>query len=113
VDYKTYYTTGDPVAAVKAAVDKPIMQMMYGQMFKLYLMDRFMAYMGIDGWNTHFDMKRIAPSPMRNEGNLMVNHGISKTGRTCAECHTPTGILDFKALGYSAQRVEELTAMQF
>jgi hypothetical protein len=113
VDYYTYYTTGDPVKAVQVATDRPIMKMMYGAMFKYYLMDRFMAYMGIDGWNTHFDIKRIAPSPMRNEGNLMVNHGISKVGRTCAECHTANGILDFKALGYSPQRAAELASLQF
>jgi hypothetical protein len=60
VDYPTHYSTGDPVAAVKAAVDKPIMRMMYGAMFKYNLRDRFMAYMGINGWNTDFDLKRIA-----------------------------------------------------
>jgi hypothetical protein len=113
VDYYTYYTTGDPVASVKAATDRPIMKMMYGAMFKYYLMDRFMAYMGIDGWNTDFDMKRIAPSAMRNEGNLMVNHGISSTGRTCVECHSPTGILDFNALGYAPERAAELASLQF
>jgi hypothetical protein len=113
VDYYTYYTTGDPVKAVQAAADRPIMKMMYGAMFKYYLMDRFMAYMGIDGWNTHFDIKRIAATPMRNEGNLMVNHGISKVGRTCVECHSVNGLLDFKALGYSPQRAAELASLQF
>lgn len=113
VDYTTYYTTGDAVKAVQVAVNRPIMKMMYGSMFKFYLMDRFMAYMGINGWNTHFDMKRIAPSPMRNEGNLMVNHGITRQGRTCAECHSPNGLLDFKALGYNPERVAELTSMSF
>ncbi|RJP79566.1 MAG: nitrite reductase [Candidatus Zixiibacteriota bacterium] len=114
VDYHTYYTTGDPVKAVEAAVNRPIMKMMYGPMFKYYLMDRFMAYMGIDGWNMDLNMERIAPSPMRNEGNLMVNHGIQKEGRACAECHTAEGgILDFRALGYSDERAAELTGMEF
>ena len=108
VDYETYYTTGNPVAAVKTAVERPIIQKMYGPMFKYYLMDRFMAYMGIDGWNTNFDMERIAPSPMRNEGNLMINHGIQNSGRTCSECHSSEGILDFKALGYSDERARDL-----
>ncbi len=108
VDYKTYYTTGDPVAAVQAAVEKPIIRKMYGFLFKVYLMDRFMQYMGISEWNTHFSMDRIAPSPMRNEGNLMINHGIQKQGRVCSDCHDPNGILNFEALGYNAQRAAEL-----
>lgn len=108
VDYHTYYTTGDAEKAVRVAMDRKIMKMMYGAMFKYYMMNRFMAYMRVDGWNTNFSMDRIAPYPMRNEGMLMINHAIQKTGRTCNECHTANGLLDFKALGYTPDEIESL-----
>jgi hypothetical protein len=108
IDYEVYYTTGDPVAAVRTAVESPIMQKMYGPLFKLYLMDRFMRYMAIDGWNTDFSMDRIAPVSMRNEGELMVNHAVQRAGRSCDDCHSNTGILDFIALGYAPERAEQL-----
>jgi hypothetical protein len=110
VDYAVYYQTGDAVAAVQTAVDSPIMQKMYGSLFKLYLMDRFMAYMRVDGWDTDFDIDRIAPVAMRNEGELMVNHAIQAQGRICGDCHSPDGILDFEALGYSPERAAKLRA---
>jgi hypothetical protein len=110
VDYAVYYQTGDAVAAVQTAVDSPIMQKMYGRLFKLYLMDRFMAYMRVEGWDTDFDIDRIAPVAMRNEGELMVNHAIQAQGRICGDCHSPDGILDFEALGYSPERAAKLRA---
>jgi len=113
IDYEVYYTTGDAVAAVERAVQSPIMQKMYGTLFKLYLMDRFMTYMRVDGWNTNFSMERIAPVAMRNEGELMVNHAIRADGRTCNECHAESGILDFEALGYSPERAALLRGMGF
>jgi hypothetical protein len=90
-----------------------MMKKMYGSLFKMYLMDRFMTYMRVDGWNTEFDMERIAPVAMRNEGELMVNHAIQAQGRTCKDCHSPGGILDFDALGYSPKRSASLRAMKF
>ncbi len=108
VDYHTYYTTGDARDAVRVASEKKIMRMMYGAMFKFYMMDRFMAYMGVDGWDTDFSLDRIAPRPMRNEGMLMINHAIQKEGRTCNECHTQNGLLDFAALGYTPEEIELL-----
>jgi len=108
IDYNVYYGTGDAVAAVKTALERPIMRMMYQPMFKYYLMDRFMAYMAVPGWDMNFDINAIAPREMRNEGNLMINHAIQKTGRSCAECHSPEGILDFDFLGYPPERAAEL-----
>ncbi|NCF63280.1 MAG: nitrite reductase [Gammaproteobacteria bacterium] len=108
IDYQVYYQTGDAVAAVETAVNSPMMKKMYGRLFKMYLMDRFMAYMRVDGWNMKFDMGRIAPVAMRNEGELMVNHAIQAQGRTCDDCHSPDGILDFDALGYSPKRSASL-----
>jgi hypothetical protein len=112
-DYVTYYTTGDPVAAVAKAANSPIMKKMYGPMFKWYMMDKFMEYMRVDGWDTHFDIERIAPTPMRNEATLMINHAIQKQGRACGECHAPKGILDFDALGYSPERAAQLRQPRF
>lgn len=111
IDYQVYYQTGDAVAAVETAVNSPIMKKMYGSLFKIYLMDRFMAYMRVDGWDTGFDIKRIAPVAMRNEGELMVNHAIQAEGRTCKDCHSPNGILDFEALGYSPKRAAMLRSL--
>ena len=111
VDYRVYYQTGDAVAAVDAALNSPIMQKMYGNMFKYYLMDRFMDYMRVDGWDTRFDIEQIAAAPMRNEGELMVNHAIQAKGRICGDCHAPDGILDFDLLGYSPERAEKLRAI--
>ena len=111
IDYQVYYQTGDAVAAVQTAVNSPIMKKMYGGLFKIYLMDRFMAYMRVDGWDTGFDIERIAPVAMRNEGELMVNHAIQAKGRTCNDCHSPGGILDFDELGYSPERAARLRTM--
>jgi hypothetical protein len=109
IDYVTYYTAGDARKAVEVAVNRPMMKMMYGAMFKYYLMDRFMEYMAVDGWNTNFSMDRIAPRAMRNEGQLMINHSVQKMGRTCNDCHVAQGgLLDFTALGYTPEEVQSL-----
>jgi hypothetical protein len=38
----------------------------------------------------------------------MINHAIQKTGRTCNECHTKNGLLDYKVLGYTPEEIESL-----
>ncbi|MDZ7639590.1 MAG: hypothetical protein U5J83_15250 [Bryobacterales bacterium] len=53
-------------------------------------------------------MKNVEARWMRQMGTLMVNHGIHKGGRSCADCHAPGGILDWKALGYTESRAAEL-----
>jgi mono/diheme cytochrome c family protein len=45
---------------------------------------------------------------MRQMGSLMINHGIEKDARQCADCHTPGGIIDYEALGYPPERAKEL-----
>ena len=60
-----------------------------------------------------FDIERIVPTPMRNEATLMINHSIRKAGRTCNECHSADGILDFEGLGYSADRAAQLRKPRF
>jgi hypothetical protein len=108
INYNVYYSTGDAKAAVKVASESKIMRMMYGAMFKYYMMDRYMAYMAIDGWDTNFSMDRIAARAMRNEGQLMINHAIQRVGRACNECHVADGLLDFVSLGYSPEEVASL-----
>jgi len=39
---------------------------------------------------------------------ISVNHGIKKEGLSCNSCHSTQGVMDFKALGYSAQQIKQL-----
>ena len=104
----TYYVTGDPDAAARAEMDKSMMGMMYGWMFKLYMLDRFMDFMAIDGWNTgSFDDVRsgrhVDPRWIPTDAMLEISHGIRREGAlTCAGCHGPASVLDWRALGYEA-----------
>lgn len=43
----------------------------------------------------------------------MINHSIQPRGRTCADCHSANGILDFEALGYSPERSDRLRQPRF
>ncbi|NBC47530.1 MAG: nitrite reductase [Gammaproteobacteria bacterium] len=116
-DYATYYETGDSRAAVVKAIQDPIVRRMYQEPFKLYMMDEFMAYFGVDGWKTIYpltDDNKLAPQVephwMRQMGTLMVNHGIQREGHDCKACHQPDGLLDYEALGYTPERIAELTS---
>lgn len=109
-DYNTYYETGRPKDAVLKAVNDPIIRMMYGPMFKLYMMDAFMHYMGIaKGWTYPFS-GRLEAKWMRQDATLMLNHSITKDALACERCHAPagTGIMPFEALGYPPARVADL-----
>ncbi len=117
-DYPTYYETGDTLAAMQVAIGDPIVRRMYQEPFKLYMMDEFMAYFGVEGgWKTDYPIRPDGSMPnveahwMRQMGTLMVNHGIQRQGQTCKDCHRPDGILDYAALGYPPERVEELESM--
>lgn len=116
-DYATYYETGDSRAAVVKAVRDPIVQRMYQEPFKLYMMDEFMSYFGItSGWKTVYPVEdgqlvNVEPHWMRQMGTLMVNHGIQRKGRECRDCHSPNGIMDFAMLGYAPARVAELQSV--
>lgn len=117
-DYATYYEQGDPLAAMKVAIQDPIVRRMYQEPFKLYMMDEFMSYFGVEGgWKTEFPLLPDGTTPnvkanwMRQMGTLMVNHGIQRQGHTCKDCHSPDGILDYAALGYPPERVKELSSM--
>jgi len=111
----TYYTTGDPNKAAQKEVEKSMMKMMYGPMFKYYMMNKFMSFMDIDGWNTAaykdvVAIKKVEPRWIPNDALLEISHAVRKDGAlTCTNCHSPNGVLDWKALGYSDDAIESLS----
>ncbi len=113
-DYATYYETGNSREAVVKAIQNPIVKRMYELPFKEYMMDDFMHYFGVDSWSTTYPLdkngklRNVEPHWMRQYGTLMVNHGIKKDGLSCKSCHSEHGVLDFKALGYSPERIKDL-----
>ena len=112
-DYTTYYETGDAKASMEKAVSNPMVKRMYQAPFKYYMMDKFMEYFGVGSWATKYPLKpenrdAIEGHWMRQMGTLMINHAITKQGRTCQECHTPNGLIDFRKLGYSEARSSDL-----
>ena len=114
-DYNVYYETGNPKAAVLKAMQDPIIQMMYGTMFKVYMMDAFMHYMGIEkGWNTDFKGKTIQAKWMRQDATLMLNHSIQKDALQCETCHASKdkGTMPFEELGYPEARVIDLRNLE-
>ncbi len=111
-----YYRDGDPDAAARLEVAKPMMGMMYGWLFKFYMMDRFMSYMDIDGWDTgaYADVqagRRVAARWLPQDAMLELSHGIRLEGAlNCADCHADNGVMDFTALGYTSAEVAALVA---
>jgi len=110
----TYYKTGDPGKAASVEMAHPMMKKMYGWMFKAYMMDKFMEFMGADGWNTdsYDDAKNLRHVEARwipQDALLEASHAIRREGAlTCNSCHAPNGVMDFKALGYDDEEVESL-----
>jgi len=109
-----YYRTGDPDAAARLEMDKSMMGMMYGWMFKIYMLDRFMEFMAVDGWNTaaYADVKagrNVDPRWLPTDAMMELSHGIRREGAlTCDRCHGPDGVLDWLALGYTPDEAAEL-----
>jgi hypothetical protein len=113
-DYNVYYETGKPKDAVLKAVSDPIIQMMYGPVFKAYMMDAFMHYMGIGkGWTIPFSGK-IEAKWMRQDATLMLNHSITKDAMKCQSCHAAKGIgvMPFEELGYPEARAADLRNLE-
>ncbi len=110
----TYYTTGDPDKAAAEEMKHGMMKKMYGWMFDVYMMDKFMSFMEIDGWNTcaykeASKIKRVEPRWIPQDALLEISHAIRKDGAlTCNNCHSKNGVMDFKALGYTPEEVEAL-----
>jgi hypothetical protein len=112
-DYPSYYEGGNAKASVKEALKNPIVKRMYETPFKLYMMDEFMKYFGVEKWTGEYplendQLKNVESHWMRQMGTLMINHGIQRTGRKCKHCHSNRGVVNFEALGYPQERAKEL-----
>ena len=111
----TYYRTGDPNQAAQKELEKSMMPMMYGRLFKVYLMDKFMNFMDIDGWNTAayanaHNLTKVEPRWIPQDASLEISHAIRKNGAlSCKSCHGPSGILNWKELGYTDDETTSLS----
>ncbi len=111
----TYYRTGNPDLAAQKEMEKGMMKMMYGFMFDKYLMDDFLTFMDVDGWNTgSYDDalhgRKVEPRWLPNDAMLEISHAVRREGAlTCANCHTASGALDWKTLGYTEEEIAALT----
>jgi hypothetical protein len=111
----TYFASGNPDQAASKEMEHDMMKMMYGFMFKYYLMDKFMSFMDVDEWNSgaYKDaqaLKKVEPRWIPNDALLEISHSVRRQGAlTCNNCHNPNGVLDWKALGYPDDEVEALT----
>jgi hypothetical protein len=111
----TYYRTGNPNLAAQNEMSKSMMKMMYGWMFKHYLMDKFMSFMDVDHWNIGAyqdvkNLKHVEPRWIPQDASLEISHAIRKDGAlTCENCHGPNGVLDWKALGYTDEEAASLS----
>lgn len=118
-----YYMTGDPSMAVTSELKKPMMKMMYGWMFDIYMMNRFMSYMDdgsgdyLKGWDTRpyddliADIDRYSePRWIPQDALLEISHSIRREGAfSCQDCHSENSVMDWKLLGYSKDEIDILT----
>ncbi len=110
----TYYRTGQPQTAARVEMEKSMMGMMYGLLFKYYMMDKFMSYMAIDGWNTDSFVdvhagRQIEPRWLPTDAMLEISHAIRLDGALdCADCHGPQSVLDWQQLGYTPEEIADL-----
>lgn len=108
----TYYKTGDPDKAAAKEMEKGMMKMMYGFMFKYYLMDKFMEFMSADGWNTGSyedvkSLKNVEARYLPMDASMEISHAVRREGAlTCTDCHSTNSVLDWKALGYNDDDIE-------
>lgn len=110
----TYYTSGDPALAARKEEEKSMMRMMYGSLFKVYMMDRFMSYMDIARWNTaaYADVsagRKSEPRWIPNDALLEISHAVRRKGAlACQNCHGAAGVLDWRRLGYTKEQAASL-----
>jgi hypothetical protein len=110
----TYYRTGNADQAASREAEKSMMARMYGWMFKYYMMDKFMSFMDINGWNTdaYQDVvagNKVEPRWIPQDASLEISHAVRKNGAlTCNSCHGPSGVLDWKSLGYTDDEAQTL-----
>lgn len=111
-----YYRTGDPDLAARKEMEKPMMKKMYGTMFDLYLMNKFLKFMDTDGWNTkaYDDVlagEQVEARWLPHDAMLEISHSIRKNGAlSCSDCHAPDGVLYWQALGYTQNEIEMLSS---
>jgi len=109
-----YYRTGDQNKAASLEMEKPMMKKMYGWMFKFYMLDKFMSFMDVDRWNTApyddvLNHRKVEARWMPNDALMEISHAIRLEGAlTCGDCHSPDGVLDWKALGYDDEEIDFL-----
>jgi len=110
----SYYRFGQPDNAARLEMDKSMMGMMYGWMFKFYMLDKFMSFMAIEGWNTHSFVdvragKQVEPRWLPTDAMMEISHAIRLEGAlTCNQCHGVGGLMDWEALGYTPQEIDNL-----
>ena len=111
-----YYATGDPDRAARKEMEKSMMKRMYGWMFDIYMMNKFMSFMDVDGWDTApyrdvLELKNVELRWIPNDASLEISHAIRRDGAlSCRDCHGPDGRLDWTALGYTGEEIERLTS---
>jgi hypothetical protein len=109
-----YYMTGNPDKSAQKEAKKGMMTMMYGTLFKYYLMNRFMSFMNINTWSTDaykdvVSLNKVEPRWIPNDALLEISHAIRKKGAfTCGNCHTAHGVIDWRALGYTDDEIGTL-----
>jgi len=110
-----YHSTGDPLAAAAAEMEKGMMKKMYSWMFKKYLLDRFLSFLDVDEWNiaSYADVaagRNIEARWIPHDACLEIDHAIRREGALgCADCHSPWSVLDFRSLGYSEEEIAALS----
>lgn len=111
----SYYRDGDPDASARKEMEKSMMGMMYGWMFKFYMLDKFMSFMSIDGWNTgsYEDVKagrNVQPRYLPTDAMLEISHSIRLEGALdCSDCHAEDGVMDWEMLGYTEDEIMDLS----
>jgi hypothetical protein len=110
----TYYLTGCPDEAAQVEMRHPMMRMMYGWMFDIYMMDKFMGFMDIDGWNNDAydkvaNMSETEARWIPQDASLEISHAVRREGAlTCNRCHSSESVLNFEDLGYNEEDSESL-----
>lgn len=116
-----YYKNGNPDAAASKEMEKSMMKMMYGFMFKYYLLDKFIGFMDdgtgtqIKEWKTStydevHNLSKVDPRYIPSDAMLEISHSIRKDGAlSCKECHSKESVLDWKYLGYTDEEIENLS----
>jgi len=115
-NFPVYYTTGDAGRAAQAEAKKSMMKMMYGWMFDVYLMNKFMTFMDAAGWNTGayrdvLSLNRVEARWIPQDASMEISHAVRREGAlTCDRCHDAGGVINWNELGYSDVQVQTLKA---